>query len=141
VELPQGDGSELPTTAVLAPREELLSIPPTDGMRPLEESVRPLEESVPLLEEPPAVKKSLFDPPTSEHFSVVEDSTHELDEKTRPASSPPADPFPEEPKQSTVTWENRPPGRRDGVEKDEAEELDDEESAPMDDFFFGDFDG
>jgi serine/threonine protein kinase len=133
-ELPQGDGSELPTTAVLAPREELLSIPPTDGMRPL-------EESVPLLEESPAVKKSLFDPPTSEHFSVVEDSTHKLDEKTRPASSPPADPFPEEPEQSAVTWENRPPGRRDGVEKDEAEELDDEESAPMDDFFFGDFDG
>jgi serine/threonine protein kinase len=133
VELPEGDGSELPTTAVLAPREELLSIPPTDAKRPL-------EESVPLLEEPPAVRKSLFDPPTSEHFSVVEDSTHELDEKTRPASSPPADPFPEEPEQGTVTWENRPPGRRDGVEKDEAEGLDDEESAPMDDFFFGDFD-
>ena len=141
VDLPEGDGSELPTTAVLAPREELLSIPPTDNMRLPEESVSLPEESVPLLGESPAVKKSLFDPPTSEHLSVVEDSTQELDEKKRPASSPSADPFPEEREQSTGAWENRPPGRRDGVQKDGAKDLDDEESAPLDDFFFGDFDG
>ncbi len=141
------DGTELPTTAALQPREELL-LPPDEAatVREDPEMEEPSTESA--IASP---KKSLFDPPTSEHFAVSDEAIKDrLAEETRPA--PPSGDAPRAPEveptdspdeapkheESTVTWSSRPPGLRDSTDKDESDDGEGE-SAPMDDFFFGDF--
>ncbi len=132
-------GSELPTTADLAPREELSDVSGTAATAADDETEPPSAASK-------AAKKSLFDPPTSEHFALSDEAIRKrLSEETRPAPPETVDsatePAPPEREDTAVTWSSRPPGLRDSSDKDESADGDstDGETAPMDDFFFGDF--
>jgi serine/threonine protein kinase len=137
---PSDGATELPTTAALEPRAELLRSDDSDrvdgpDLAQLPEVFADSDTDREPIAMIAKARKSVFDPPTSEHLSISDKDIEQRagNEQTRPAPGPETEPASKDP---SVSWGSQPPGLKKGATSDPSDE---EDTTPMDDFFFGDF--